>query len=828
MTDTVKGQPNLEQKPATKTKTLSLQQVPPVKQPTLSTENLTTKDGRKVDLMVKSRRRAKTKTKMSGAGNTELATSAAVTAKAELAPKPVTPKSTADANAPKSTVPDDAKTERKQTSINIGEIRLAEKNRVAAREKTKALEERRQKKAKLAQQKETEARKSTSGHEKEKKSRHANSSGVDSEEGTLRKTKGLRKDRTGRLSRDKAFDLDEQTPRRRKARSKIKRSAEMAEAGVFEKPDTFVAKEIEIPDIITIGELAKRMSVKARDLIAVLFNMGVVKTINEALNQDTAVRCVKEIGHKAKLLEASTIEEKHTAEQELVVENGEHRAPVVTVMGHVDHGKTSLLDYIRKTKVASGEAGGITQHIGAYHIETGLGGITFLDTPGHADFTAMRARGTKLTDIVVLVIAVDDGVMPQTIEAILHAKKANVPIVTAITKIDLENQDKDIERIQADMTANDLAPEEWGGNTQVIKISAETGEGIKELLEAINLQAELLELKAVINTTARGSVIESSLDKGKGPMSTLLIKNGTLKVGDAIVAGEAFGRVRAMLNEQGQRIDKAPPSLPVVVLGFNAIPEVGDAFAVIEDEKEARELAEFRRERAGEQRHLNQHAARLDDMFKNKESSENTTMNLIIKTDVRGSLEAIEQSIRKLNTDNEEIHVNIIGGGVGGISESDALFAQTSEAVIFGFNVRADSAAKRVIEKYSLSMRYYSVIYELVDHLKVMLSELMAPELSEETVGTAEVRDVFNSQRYGLIAGCLVTNGNVYRNKPVRVIRDSVVIYEGELESLRRIKDDVEEVRAGVECGIGIRNYQDVRVGDAIENFEVKEIARTL
>ena len=794
---------------APKKKTLTLKQASSQKL-ALSGDNLKTKDGGKFDVKIKGRRRSKPKITQD---------------KQEAAPpeKPTTSEEVAVVSDEETKTPA-TKTAKKKTAKSAkAATEEAAQDLQDVKQKTKPKEKQPHSEVEMRQSKGTETRKGAPLHEKDKKKRHTDNGAG---EEAPRKAKGLRKDRAGRLSRGQAFGLDEETPRRRKIRSKIKRSSEMAEVGAFEKPDTFVTKEIEIPNIITVGELAKRMSVKTRDLITTLFKMGVIKTINEALDQDTAILCVEEIGHKAKPAEEKTIEEKHFAEQEMSAQSGSVRAPVVTVMGHVDHGKTSLLDFIRNTQVADNEAGNITQHIGAYHVDTEMGGITFLDTPGHADFTAMRARGTQLTDIVVLVIACDDGVMPQTVEAIQHAKSAQVPIVTAITKVDLENQD--LERIKADMAANDLAPEEWGGDTQIISVSAKTGNGIKELLEAINLQAELLELKAVADTTARGHIIESSLSKGRGPVSTLLIANGTLKIGDVIVAGEAFGRVRAMLNEHGQRVKEAAPSLPVEVLGFNAIPEVGDAFAVVVDEKKARELADFRHVRTDEQRHLTQQAARLDNIFKSAESSEKTTLNLILKTDVRGSLEAIEQSIRKLNTDHEEIQVNIINSGVGGISESDALFAHTSNAALFGFNVRADSAAKKIIERYDVPLRYYSIIYELVDHLKVMLSEMMAPELSEEIVGTAEVRDVFNSQRYGLIAGCIVVSGSVHHHKPVRVLRDNIVIYEGKLESLRRDKEDVEEVRNGVECGIGIRNYQDVRVGDVIENFDVKEIARSL
>ncbi len=593
--------------------------------------------------------------------------------------------------------------------------------------------------------------------------------------------------------------------------------------GSFERPAEFVSKTIEVPESTTIGNLARLMSVKAGDLIRLLLGMGIIKTINDVIDQETAVLVVEEMGHSARPLDTRTVEEEHDMEQLLPVEGGESRAAVVTVMGHVDHGKTSLLDYIRQSKVASGEAGGITQHIGAYHVETRHGNLTFLDTPGHADFVAMRARGARITDLIVLVVAANDSVMPQTLEAIEHARHANVPVVVAVSKMDLE--DANMERVKSDLASHKLVPEDWGGQTQCIPVSTVTGEGVEELLESIALQAELLELKAVADVAGRGYVIESRLDKGGGPVATLLVNNGTLKVGDIVITGLCYGRIRAMINEHRQRVDNARASMPVEVLGLNEVPETGDTFTVVANTRTARELVEFRQQKVNEKRLSHQKTSGLD-VFQQLTDSGQSTLNLIIKTDVNGSLEATEQAVQKI--DSTEVKANIVASGVGGITESEALFAQTSNAILLGFNVRADAAAKRVIEEYSLDVRYYSVIYEMVDDVKALLSGMLAPELSEEIMGTAEVRNVFNSQRYGLIAGCLVTTGSVYRKKPIRVLRDNVVIYEGELESLRRIKDDVEEVKSGTECGIGVKNYKDVRIGDVIETFNVREIARSL
>ena len=493
-------------------------------------------------------------------------------------------------------------------------------------------------------------------------------------------------------------------------------------------------------------------------------------------------------------------------------------------MGHVDHGKTSLLDYIRKSHVASGEAGGITQHIGAYHVETDHGMISFLDTPGHAAFTAMRARGAKSTDIVILVVAADDGVMPQTEEAVQHARAAGVPLIVAVNKMDKEGADP--ERVKNELSAKEVIPEDWGGDTQFINVSAHTGEGIDELLDAVLLQAELLELTAARDVPAQGIVIESRLDKGRGPVASLLVQSGTLRKGDIVLAGLQFGRVRAMLDENGKPIDEAGPSIPVEILGLDGTPDAGDQFAAVESEKRARELADFRQEKSRDNKLQRQQAAKLDNMFESMTAGEKKTLNVVVKADVRGSLEAIQTAL--LDLGNEEVQVNIVSGGVGGITETDVTLAMTSSAVIFGFNVRADNAARRLVEEEGVDLRYYNVIYDLIDDVKQALTGMLAPELREEIVGIAEVRDVFRSPKFGQIAGCMVTEGTVYRSKPIRVLRDNVVIYQGELESLRRFKDDANEVRNGTECGIGVKNYTDVKVGDLIEVYEVKEIARSL
>jgi len=593
--------------------------------------------------------------------------------------------------------------------------------------------------------------------------------------------------------------------------------------GEFERPAEFIQREVPIPESITVGELASRMTVKAGEVIKTLMSMGVMATINQVLDQDSAVLVVEEMGHRAKTVSADAIEHKHVESLQIEGE-ATTRPPVVTIMGHVDHGKTSLLDYIRKTKVASGEAGGITQHIGAYHVEIPQGRITFLDTPGHAAFTAMRARGARATDIVILVVAADDGVMPQTEEAVQHAKAAGTPIIVAVNKIDKEGADPD--RVKSELASKGVIPDDWGGDTQFVNVSALTGQGVDALLEAILLQAELLELGAVANASGRGVVVESRLDRGRGSVATVLVQNGTLHQGDIVIAGEFFGRVRAMINDRGEPVREAGPSMPVEILGLSGTPEAGDSFAVVADERNARDLAAHRKTRSHETRMAAQQATKIENMFATMQEGEKHVLRVVFKADVRGSLEAITHALQEIETD--EVKVNIVGSGVGGITESDAMLAVTSRAVIIGFNVRADAAAKKVIEREGLDLRYYSIIYELLDDVKKVLSGMLAPEVREDIVGVAEVRDVFRSPRYGQVAGCMVVEGTVYRNKKIRVLRDNVVIFEGELDSLRRFKDDVAEVRNGLECGIGVRNYNDVRVGDKIEVFDTKEIARQI
>ena len=641
-----------------------------------------------------------------------------------------------------------------------------------------------------------------------------------------KRAKGKDRDRAGRgefgAGRHTRRELSLKSERRGRRRHRPAPVKLEQHGGEF-KPTEFIAREVEVPDAIAVGELAQRMTVKAGEVIKTLMGLGVMATINQVIDQDVATLVVEEMGHKVKLIHEDAIEQ--ALEQSLKIEGeGEVRAPVVTVMGHVDHGKTSLLDFIRNTRVVSGEAGGITQHIGAYLVDTDHGRITFIDTPGHAAFTAMRARGAMVTDIVVLVVAADDGVMPQTEEAIQHAKAAEVPIVVAVNKMDLAGADP--ERVTKELAAKDVAPEDWGGDTQFVQVSAVTGDGIDGLLEAILLQAELLELKAVPDAPARGVVVESRLDRGRGPVSTVLVQNGTLRQGDIIIAGEFHGRVRAMLDDQGSQTRQAGPSLPAEVLGLSGTPGAGDSFSVVTDERSARDLAEFRRDKSQEQRQAMQQAAKLDNLFAQLGEGEKRVLKLVVKADVRGSLEAIVQSMADLG--NDEVSVTVLGSGVGAVTESDVNMAVTYSAAVFGFNVRADNAAKAVAEREGLDLRYYSVIYEMIDDVKQVLSGMLAPETREEILGVAEVREVFRSPRFGQVAGCMVTEGAVYRNRPIRVLRDNVVIYEGELESLRRFKDDVQEVRNGTECGIGVRNYNDVRSGDLIEVFESREVARAL
>ena len=590
----------------------------------------------------------------------------------------------------------------------------------------------------------------------------------------------------------------------------------------FQAPTEEQTREVEIGENITVAQLSQRMSVKATDVIKTLMSLGVMANINQTVDQDTATLVVEEFGHTVKLLDADAVETALGVEMEL---DGESvtRAPVVTVMGHVDHGKTSLLDYIRNRRVATGEAGGITQHIGAYRVPTKQGEICFIDTPGHAAFTAMRARGANSTDIVILVVAADDGVLPQTEEAIQHAKNAGAPMVVAINKIDKEGADPD--RAKNGLAAKDVIPEDWGGDTQFIPVSALTGQGIDDLLEAVLLQAELMELKAVEEGPANGVVVESELDKGKGPVATLLVQNGTLKQGDIIVAGQQFGRARAITGDDGKPVKLAGPSTPVSMLGLDGPPSAGDTFTVVKDEKRAREVALFRKEKADSER-LATPAASLDNLLASFGDTKVNYLNVVVKADVKGSLEAIVSALNEIG--NDEVKVNVVYSGVGGIAEHDVNFAITSGAVIFGFNVRADSAARKLVERDGLDLRYYKVIYDLVDDVRDALTGMLAPELREEIVGIAEVRDVFQSKKLGAIAGCMVIEGTVYRDKKIRVLRDNIVIFEGELESLRHFKDEVESARNGTECGIGVKSYNDVKVGDQIEVFDSREIAREL
>src|SRR5690554_4716588 len=617
-------------------------------------------------------------------------------------------------------------------------------------------------------------------------------------------------------------DDEDAVSRRRGGAGKLKAQKKRNQHG-FEKPTGPIVREVVIGETITVAELAQKMSVKAAEVIKYMFKNGTMVTINQVLDQDTASIIAEDMGHQVKQVKESDLEDRLA---EAMQYEGEEvtRAPVVTVMGHVDHGKTSLLDYIRRTRVASGEAGGITQHIGAYHVETDRGMVTFLDTPGHAAFTAMRARGAKSTDIVILVVAADDGVMPQTEEAVQHAKAAGVPLVVAVNKIDKEQADPD--RIKNDLAALDVIPEEWGGDTMFVHVSAKVGTGIDELLEAVLLQAEVLELKAQPDAPARGVVIESRLDKGRGPIATVLVQNGTLRQGDVVLAGVNHGKVRAMLDENGNNIREAGPSIPVAILGLDGTPDAGDEMTVVADEKKAREVALFRQGKFREIKLARQQSAKLENMFENMGQGEKKTLNLVIKTDVRGTLEALQGSLSELG--NDEVQVKIISGGVGGITETDANLALASNAVIFGFNVRADASARKVIESEGLDLRYYSVIYEIIEDVKKALSGMLGSDVREQILGVAEVRDVFRSPKFGAVAGCMVIEGTVYRNRPIRVLREDVVIYEGELESLRRFKDDVGEVRNGMECGIGVKNYNDVRIGDRIEVFERVQVARTL
>jgi len=586
----------------------------------------------------------------------------------------------------------------------------------------------------------------------------------------------------------------------------------------FEKPTDPIVHEVNIPETITVADLAQKMSVKASEVIKVMMNMGDMVTINQVLDQDTAILVVEEIGHIAIASKADAIEDILAGEPKLQGEEVS-RAPVVTIMGHVDHGKTSLLDYIRSSKVASGEAGGITQHIGAYQVQTEKGVVTFIDTPGHAAFTAMRARGAQATDIVILVVAADDGVKPQTIEAIQHAKAAEVPIVVAINKIDKEEADP--ERVKTELTSHEIVPEDWGGDTLFVHISAKTGEGVDTLLESLLLQAEVLELKSIVEGAARGVVIESRLDKSRGPMTTILVQSGTLHKGDVLLAGMEYGRVRAMLDEKGKEVKDAGPSTPIEILGLSGIPIAGDDVLVLNDERKAREVALYRQAKYRELRMVKK-TTKLEDLFGETNVEETKTLNIVLKADTQGSIEALSESLTKLST--EEVKLEIVGSGVGGINESDVNLALASKAILIGFNVRTDVPAKRLVEEEGVDLHYYSVIYEVIDDVTSAMTGMLSPKFKEQIVGLAEVREVYRSSKLGAVAGCMVIDGQVKRNNPIRVLRDNVVIYEGQLESLRRFKEDVNEVRNGLECGIAVKNYNDVKVGDQIEIYESIEL----
>ena len=643
-----------------------------------------------------------------------------------------------------------------------------------------------------------------------------------------RKRKPERREEREDKAPDQLHVARDKSGRRRKKTHKTSRAApvQTQTRHGFEKPTQPVKRDIGIPDTITVGDLANKMAVKAPELIKILMKMGVMATINQTLDQETAILVVEEVGHNP--VPQSDADVEQALAQDVIPEltaTPVARPPVVTVMGHVDHGKTSLLDFLRRTKVTAGEAGGITQHIGAYSVSTPTGGsVTFLDTPGHAAFSAMRARGAQCTDIVVLVVAADDGVKPQTIEAIQHARAAGVPLVVAINKMDKDSADPD--RVKNELVAQEVVPDDWGGDTIFAPVSALKGDGVDDLLESILLQAEVLELTAPAEGPARGIVVEATVEKGRGPVATVLVQAGQLNKGDSMLCGTEHGRVRAMFDEAGKSMRSAGPSQPAVVLGLSGAPRAGDDFAVVDDERKAKELAGFRHEKSRDQRLAQRQAATADDIFSQVREDQTKVVNVVAKTDVQGSFEALRDALEKLSGD--EVRVKVIGGGVGGLNESDVNLAMASNAMLVGFNVRADSTARRLLDENEIDVRYYSVIYDVIDDVKSMVSGMLAPEIREKIIGLAEVKDVFRSPKFGQIAGCLVVDGVVRRSEPIRVLRDNVVIYEGELESLRRFKDDVNEVRMGTECGIGVRNYTDVRPGDQIEVFERTEVQRSI
>ncbi len=716
----------------------------------------------------------------------------------------------------------DVNTQAKKEADELKRRQEEEAQRKAEQEAAKLVEEAR----KLAE--ENEARWS----EEEKKKKELENSDYhvttstyarEAEDAADRKEEGGRRKKKKKASNNDEQNRGGRNQRGGRNRNKGKLAKPTSMQQGFDKTATVAKADVVIGETIVVSELASKMSVKGTEVIKVMMKMGAMATINQVIDQETAQLVAEEMGHKVILRKENELEEAVLSDRDNNAE-AVPRAPVVTIMGHVDHGKTSTLDYIRKAHVASGEAGGITQHIGAYHVETDNGMITFLDTPGHAAFTAMRARGAQATDIVVLVVAADDGVMPQTIEAIQHAKAAGVPLIVAVNKIDKEDANPD--NVKNELAQYDVIPEEWGGENMFVHISAKQGTNIDGLLETILLQSEVLELTAVEEGMASDVVVESRLDKGRGPVATVLVQSGTLNKGDIVLCGQEYGRVRAMRDENGQEVTTAGPSIPVEILGLSGVPASGDEATVVRDERKAREVANYRQGKFREVKLARQQKAKLENMFSNMAAGEVAELNVVLKADVQGSVEAISDSLVKLSTD--EVKVNIVGSGVGGITETDAVLAAASNAIILGFNVRADATARRTVENENLDLRYYSIIYQLIDEVKQAMGGMLAPEFKQEIIGLAEVRDVFKSPKLGAIAGCMVTEGLIKRNNPIRVLRDNVVIYEGELESLRRFKDDVQEVKNGYECGIGVKNYNDVRVGDQIEVFEIVEVKRTL
>ena len=697
--------------------------------------------------------------------------------------------------------------------------RAAEESRLRAEQEQRELEARRQAETESRRRKDEEVRRKAEEERRSKEQKQR-------ERAAQAKMEMQRARQAAKPSSDSTLHVAPGTTARRRRKRPRRRPVHLSVESqhAFEKPTAPVVHEVAIGETITVGDLAQRMAVKSSEVIKSLMNMGMMVTINQVIDQDTAVLVVEEMGHTAKPITETGLEDQLL--ESVVEASGEaplgSRPPVVTVMGHVDHGKTSLLDYIRRTRVAAGEAGGITQHIGAYSVATDKGRVTFLDTPGHAAFTAMRARGAQMTDIVVLVVAADDGVMPQTEEAVQHARAAEVPLVVAVNKIDREEADPD--RVRQELSKLEVIPDAWGGDNLFVDVSAVTGAGIEDLLDAILLQAEVLDFQAPDSGPASGVVLESSLERGRGAVATVLVGQGRLKLGDIVLAGQEYGRVRAMFDESGASIGDAGPSSPAVVVGLSGTPLAGDDMLVVADERKAREVAALRRTKTRDLKLAQQQAVKLDDVFSQMAEGEMESVQLLIKADVHGSAEAIREALEQVAT--SDVKVRITSSGVGAITESDIQLAAASKAIVIAFNVRADASAREALKETGVDVRYYSIIYEAIDDVKAAVSGLQAPEIKEQIVGLAEVRDIFRSPRFGNVAGCLVMDGHVRRNNPIRVLRDNVVIYEGELESLRRFKDDVNEVRAGTECGIGVRNYNDVKVGDQIECYERTEVER--